>query len=385
MWFGFGLITAALAFAFAMHTRLQSRWKGMPSRVAAVAYDYQRVASKKKIVKVRVGVSAPKALHFRIRREGKRDAFFKWLGVSDEMQTKDAAFDERLYLESDAVAIRYVIRSQPSLRASILQLFDTAEALDGKGIQLRCANGRLWLEFKPGSQNVLDTAPQQLAPTLHSITTELQRHRLDETNARDPFVWRAAALLAFSTAMAVLGGLGLVRGSIGRTDILDPWQLLLACVPIGLILAAGFLLFVLVVLGRSSRTHVVLLEAALVGSFGFVAGSFALAREANIELDTSKPESHLLADAKVEHRITRGRRGRRNHHYYLHASDWRPEHQGAYRSMEIDSSTFQRLRDNNGAVIVTRRGALGYEWVESMTAPDPTGEAGRAEYPSSTY
>jgi hypothetical protein len=211
MWFGFGLITAILAFVLAMRMRRQANWGGDTRWLddqGRQTYEYDVVTSKDgAVTKVRMGVSAPRGLQFRVREEGKHDAFFKWLGICEEMETADAAFDERLYLESDAIAICYVLQRQASLRESILRIFDAARGLDLKRLQLRCMGGRLWVEFKPGGGGCAAAAPR-IVPELVTVAGALQHRRLDADNAHDPFIWRAAALLSASTATAVLGGLG---------------------------------------------------------------------------------------------------------------------------------------------------------------------------------
>jgi hypothetical protein len=373
MWFGFGLITATLAFVLTLRRRLQARWMGSLRylrNLSQVSYYYQVKRAKQRVVLVRIGVTAPSGLHLRFREEGKRDQFFKWLGISEELQTSDPTFDERVYVETDAVAVHNVLREQAPLRASILRIFDVSQALRLRRLQLRCMSGRLWAEFKPKDTDALDAAQNQLVPELRAVADAFQQSRLDGERTRDPFIWRATAMLAISTAAAVLGGLGLVRGATGRTDILEPGQLFAACVPLGLIFAGAFLLLILVFLGRSSRTHVVLIEAAIVGTFGFVTGTFALAREANIEFDTSSARPHELREARVEHRITRGRRGRRNDHYYLHTPDWRMPTAAQQLRIVIDRDTYYQLAGKDGALVETRKGVFGYEWIQRIVTLD---------------
>lgn len=376
MWFGFGLITAGVAFGLALRARLQANWKGQTRHFAPhgqrhVAYAYQSVTSKARVTKVRIGVTTLPGVHFQLREEGKPDLFFKWLGISEEMQTLDAQFDPRLYLESDAIALRDLLREQPQLRAAILRVFDIARANSLSSCRLRCTHGRLWVEFTPARNSYLAPAERQLVAELLSIAGALQQGQLSGSQARDPFVWRAAALLAISTATAVLGGLGLIRSLVGRTDILEPWHLFAACVPLGLALAAAFLLLIVTLLRRSSRAHVVLIEAAIVGSFGFITATFALAREANIEFDTSTAQPHELHGARVEHQVERRRR-RTRHTYYLHAPDWRAAHSGEQLQFTIDATTFQRLEGKDSVIVVTRQGALAHEWIEGIiVAPEP--------------
>jgi hypothetical protein len=111
-----------------------------------------------------------------------------------------------------------------------------------------------------------------------------------------------------------------------------------------------------------------LIEAALVGGFGFAMSAFALAREADITFDRSRAQPHHLPDIRTEHKITRSRRST-NHHYYLHGADWQSGRVGRPLRLEIDSHTYDALQGKTQAVVWTREGALGYEWVERVESP----------------
>jgi hypothetical protein len=103
------------------------------------------------------------------------------------------------------------------------------------------------------------------------------------------------------------------------------------------------------------------------------------AREANIEFDASTAEPHELQPVLLERRVYDSRRrGRRrllralsgpsrpsqpSYSYHRHTADWRP---GANQGLEIDRETFLRLDGAGGVIVVTKRGALGYEWIESF-------------------
>lgn len=294
MWFGFGLITLMVGFFFSMHSRTRARWTGDKRHLRIHPghwqYQYQEVKNHGHVQKVRIGVDAPRGFQFTARAEGHRDVFFKRLGVCSEIQLHDEAFDSGVYLESDAKGVGTLLSESKELRDTLLEIVRYAQSNDLRGMRIRCAHERLWLEFKPKQEGILSIATNQLVPLLHRLREGLRNSRLTPKLLHDPFIWRAALMLSISTASVVLGCYGLIRALAGRTDILDSWQLFHASAIAGLVVTAIFVVAILKVLGRSSRTHLVLIEGVLVGTFGFVLSMFALAREANISFDVQRPQ-----------------------------------------------------------------------------------------------
>ena len=346
-----------------------ARWEGERRRLSdGNAYDYLETHHKKKLTLVRVGVDAPAAFDFSVRQEGAHDRFFKRVGVCREIEVRDPGFDDRLYVESDDYRVEQLLKQREPVRAALLDAFASLDTRLGKLKRIRGARGRVWAEFVPRKG---EESPALLERTIVPVLAGLSRHlRQIHSRAgehRDSFVWRAAILLSVSTASALLGLFGLMRALSGRTDILEPFPLFRISALLGALFLVAFLMLILRVLGRSSRTHLVLIEALLVGGFGFVMSAFALAREADITFDRSVARPQRLSDITTEHRITRGRRSTR-HHYYLHTMDWNPNHVPRQLRLEIDAPTFHALEGKQVAIVWTRAGALRYEWVEKIEA-----------------
>jgi hypothetical protein len=366
MWFAFGLITLALGFTVSLIARSRAGWKGTPRGSTDIPrHEYQQVFHKKRLTRVRIGMPAPRELQFRVRKERWHDSFFKSIGISVEMQVQDPQFDDAMYVESDIEALGNLLMQNTALRSAIVNIFLLADVARCKQVAIRCSHGRIWIELAPRDADV-ERHVDMLAKHLEVLSKALSAHRMMLEQHQDPFVRRAIVVLSISTATAVLGVYGLIRGGSGRTDILDSWALFAACVVPGLIALSVFVALIVAFLGRSSRTHLVLVEAVLVGGMGFVVGLFALARELNIEFDTHPPQSIELTDVRAEHKISRGRRGRTNHDYYLHVPDWRESRRGASLRLEISSALYQQLANESRVALQVKPGLLGFEWVESI-------------------
>lgn len=365
MWFFFGIFTLIAATIWGLERRLAAAWDGVPDRIGGHKFELDEVRNKGRLSLVRLGTTAPEGLHFRVRSERIHDRFFKWLGVTAEIQTRDDEFDRKLYVESDAKAVAVLLRRNAKMRAALVDIFTYAQTWQMRKMRLRCANERIWLEFLPKDDGDLFPAKTYLAPLMHTISSGLECVDVPAEYKRDRFVWRAAAALAFSTGTLVLGVFGLTRSIVGRTDILEPKLLFLTCLVPALILLVASAFFLLAWLMASSRAHTVVLEFVLVGGIGLVSGTYALAREANMELDSHPATGHVLTDVRTEHRVTRRRRGR-NHHYYVYGADWRKGHEGERLKLEISSSTYQSLQNGRSAVVYVRPGLFGFDWIEKI-------------------
>jgi hypothetical protein len=372
MWFGFGLITLLVAFFVSIHSRTSAKWSGEQRHLKSQQrYYYRETRQKGRLQRVRIGIDAPPNFQFTARDEVGRDRFFKNLGIASELQLHDDEFDDDVYLEADAKGVATLLSESKQLRTTLLEILRYARQHDLRGMRIRCAHQRLWLEFLPKREGALFTYEKELVPMLYQLTEGMKNSRLTERQLHDPFVWRAAMLLSISTASAILGGFGLMRGIAGRTDIIDAWPLFYSSVTAGLVITALFVVAVFKILGRSSRTHLVLIEGVLVGTIGFCFSMYALAREANITFDIQRPQVHELRDINVEHVVSHGRRT--HHNFYLHTADWRAKHVSEPLKLEITRAEYDRLEGKNSALVYGRGGALGYEWIERVV-PVPTPE-----------
>lgn len=164
-----------------------------------------------------------------------------------------------------------------------------------------------------------------------------------------------------SSGLAINGALQL--GRINTLDVpftIDATELLTTAIPIGLALTALLVVVALFSLGRSARTHMVLVELLVIGMFGTGATTFAALRDANIYYDNSPPAMH---DVRVLSKyISRSRRSRS---YYVHLDDWRPTNHRI--EVKVSVRTYNLLRIGDTVRLTVREGFLAYPWVERMT------------------
>ena len=258
MWFGFGIITLLIALIVSFKARLGARWKGVPAFHPEGNVEVQEIRHKGKLVRMRVGLRVPDQFHFRVRAERMHDRFFKWIGISLELQTRDEAFDRSLYVESDARGVALLLKRRREVRETLLDIFSSRRVEAWPSLRLHCMHNRLWVEFRPTNDLPAQSELDSLAGLLHRLRRAISDHQLHARDLQDPFVWRAAAVLSVSTASIVLGGLGLARAMFGRTDILEAGALFVACAIPGILLAGVMIIGIVSWLGGTSRAHLVI-------------------------------------------------------------------------------------------------------------------------------
>lgn len=376
MWFVFGLITLVSFSVYFGIKRYEARWRGMSSflpRSRAYQYEFVYKHKSKSIRQMIVGVDAPREFDFTFKRESGIDRIFKWLGISVEKQFSTADFDRLVYVASNDRYLFDEVMDDHALLGTVTELFKI-DHFDSRVTHLHCRNGRLWVIFKVGglfndesNRGRLSKVFPQVAESLHSVADVLKQN-LPKTmgSHRDPFILRAIFVLAISTGLVINGLVHAFRLMLfpGAFTV-DTTQLWLYAA-----FAGGGILVVLVaaaiyLLGRSARTHLVIIELILVGSFGAVLTAFTEIRDINIEFDTSVAQQY---DAKVlDMTISRSRRS--GTQYYLHVADWT----GLKDTRRIHvSSDFYRLMQKGERIRIWQRsGFLGIRWVDGINRVDP--------------
>jgi len=373
MWFVFGVLTPIAFVAHAGWERFIARWRGEPVQAGALNGDYKRYTNKGSLVRLRIGVPCHDDFHFSLRPERRFDRLCKWLRIAVERTVGDAAFDQRFYLLTDDGAFCDYLARNAGLRAALQQL-DGQIARSGYAlVEARCYRGRLWTEVavKKGAIDEKELA-RSLLPVLSECSAHLDRIARPQAHTRrDPFIWKAIALLMLSTGLAVNGGMHMLRIGFGDLPfLLDPAQALSAAAGITAVLLPGLLAAAVVLLGRSARTHMVLLELLTVGAFGIFSTSFTLLRDANIEWDGSPARSQ---PSQVLHKEIKTGKGTT---YYLHVADWRRP--GRERSIRVGGRTYDQYEVGQTIRFMQKPGHFGWPWIESI-APRPMLPEGYAD------
>lgn len=291
---------------------------------------------------------------------------FKKIGLTKEHQVGRDAFDKAIYIVSDDLHLWRALSPEEKLTSDIDEMFRLAPATFCELREIRYNSGMLWLRYKVFTgfdAQSIDKVAAKLAPKLALIAAALIKAEQDTTKKlRDPFVIRAAVLLAISSGLAINGALQLWRLDWTALPItLDVGELLRHALWLAGTVSALLIIAAIVWLGRSARTHLVLIELLVVGSLGAAATGAAELRDMNIEFDQHPPELHAVNT--VLKAVARSRRSTR---YYLYVEDW--EGKQSQVKLKVSAAIYERIDIGKRVVIVVRPGLLSYRWIEDIRA-----------------
>jgi hypothetical protein len=283
-----------------------------------------------------------------LRLEGTLDRAGKSLQINREIQTGDAGFDERVYIESEAPdALVLAVLASPRTRASVitcLELGCTEVKLDDKG---DLGTG---IELK--SEDLL--APRYLASVLDALgaAAEAIPPLLGEGHHRT----RAGLIPTIAVVGTLASGplfylVDLIWEPLGSS-------LYGAAARGGLVLWAVSLPILFFVLRGRSVSLRDFLTSAIALVVGFPLGSVDLLVTLNGALDTSPPEEHETRVLNM--RSTTGKGAST----YITMGSWHPGEE----TIEIHGggSFYPSLANNQRITVTTRRGFLGWERITAI-------------------
>lgn len=364
MWFIFGFITLISFSIYFGYKRLNASWKGRPGRFEGIPYQYRIVTHKKRITAVFVGIYGVPELDFSFKKETFVDRLFKFLGLSVEHQIGCQEFDKAVYIVSDNTRLHTLISSSSAIKESALGIFRLAEKFNCQTKEIRCQSGRLWVRFKTlrgFEESCLSSMYPDVVPRLMAFAAELKQiPPVSSVGWKDPFVIKAAIILAISTGLAMNGMVHLIR--LGWTNVpftVDTRQLWMDSMYWGVVVVAILVAGTLFLLGRTARTHLVLIELIFVGFLGATSTAFSELRDINMELDESTAENY---EVKVTGK--RVSRSRRSTNYYIYVVDWNNEK--PRKSIKVSRWFYNSVPEKSYLLVKQKQGYLQYRWVESL-------------------
>ena len=369
MWFLFGFITLISFSSYVAYKRINAAWKGTRQTTDGLTYQYKVERNKHGISALLVGIDGPKGYDYALKKENGIDRFFKSIGLSVEHQTGKQAFDDLVYIVSDNRQFHRQISSSEVLTDTLLKIFNFGKSYHCHVQELRHNSGRLWIKFnvdKAFEEKRISSLSSKVVPLLESIGREFKSIPLMATGTwRDPFVVKAALLLAASSGLAVNGVLHGLRLAFTKVPFtVDAGALLHDAIIVGAFIAATLLALCIYFLGRSARTHLVMIDLMIVGTLGAMTTAYTELRDINMELDTSEGTKYeiTLYDKHLS-------RSRRSTTYYVHVNDWnRP---GRRIQVEVSGDLYYSLTPGEHLAVTQKKGYLKYRWVEKFVKALP--------------
>jgi hypothetical protein len=365
MWFLFGFITLISFSVYFGLQRYKANWKGESRSIKGIRYQYKAFVNKGNTNKILIGCDVIDEVCFAIKIEKWWDKFFKSIGVSVEHQVGVDEFDNLFYLITDNQSLCSLFSGSVELQESAQKIKDLCSKHGLKFKKLLCRHGRIWLELVPKHRREEPDVTRislDIVPVLKKVSDILKNNQsffLDEKH--DPFIIKAMIILAISTGLAINGAVHLYRIIIlDLPFIVDNTPLFQASLPWGLGMIGLLIFATLFFLGRTARTHLVLIELFLIGSFGAITTSYMMMRDINIDMDTGSPEYYSVTvhDKRIS-------RSRNNTTHYIKVDDWTNNKKGRVE-LTVSSEIYYRFARGQMAKIIQMPGYMGYAWVSDI-------------------
>lgn len=371
MWMLTGVITLIGMTWYMIRTRRENRWPltpistrdfrtgkhlGTPPEGSLYSYTDRGYLAPLQ----RIGYEHAPDIELRVKRKRWWDQFFTALGISVACQTDNRDFDRSFYLVADAAPLCRALKACPKTQELMLRIEALCEPYGLRFRQIVMRRGRVWLEVvsrkrkKPPSGVALS---QSLVPVLRELSESMDAE-IPETarNVKDHFALKAAVIVGISSATFMTGIYLLFKPIFlpGRTP-LDEAPFIIASLVTAALIVALLVVLTMIWLGRTSRTHLVLMELIFVGSIGFALTSYTVLREANMALDFSAGQRHVV-QVLEKHSVSG-----RPPSFYVNLEPW-----GDLKDVtEIRVSIFfyGKVLAGYPLVVEEHPGAFGIDWV----------------------
>jgi hypothetical protein len=372
MWFMLGFITLiAGGIGFARY-RNASMWSPIPSTLNDQSFLYD-VSEQKHTVTIRIGVTCATGLYFCLKPEGFLDRFFKFLGLSEEQQLAHVSFDQNIYMLSDDKRLGEILKNNTPLIEQIEALFRD-KLIDGSTVQkLWCQSGRLRVDIQSFNNRDFLSAQSKacvlklaetVLPVLTQLGIKLSENAPKETGSRDKFLIKASLLLGINTVFVAAGALFFIQRLIFRNaDIkfLDIAQLSVWSLSMGIAITLAMITACILLLGKTSRAHWVLIEIMTLGFIGATVTSVNLIYNYN-QLWGTRTSWQEQTTILSKYTTSCGRRSS-NTCYNITISETKTSPNGT--NFRVFSHHYNKFTVGSKVSVTYHQGALGLRWADT--------------------
>lgn len=364
MWLLIRIVLAVIGFGVRQWRRRAS--PAVHDHHGGEPYFLREHRGKHRVTAVTIGMAAASPTWVRMHAESRLDRFFKRIGVANELQTGDARFDERVYLTCDHPAVTELVAASPELRDAVVAALDLGAA------SIRYDGATVWLEQLAGEA----PTPAQL-----DALGRVQRASapLAQTPKRwfaDPFLWKALVVEGVVWAMVGYAIGALVEGMfedqavhVHKADVLVT----------GLAVAAGAFVVLVAATWRlmrgSSRGHRVLIESAVLLTFGLSVTSVQVVSDTNRALDDGPAVTVVMPVDRCEVRRHRTKRGTSYSYHVWRSGRPTPDRFDLPEELEVAASVCHAADAARRLELTIKPGRWGLPWYQRIAANGVTWEA----------
>lgn len=292
------------------------------------------------------------------------DRVFRALGLSLACRTQDPVLAERAYIASDQVSCCAALRSNERARQGLRRLLDLESdyAVVVRGIHFR--DRRMWVEMRAkGSfaEEGVDALGREVIECLRQVAVSLCEALPRNQRRRDRFVMWAAVLVGLSSALLLTGLIQAVRVELWQIypGVLDKGRIALYGAATALVVIVSLTASAIALLGRTARTHIVLVELCTAGLIGAFLNGYVMVHDFNHEFDRTPAQRYRV---EVHDKDTSSFRGGTDH--YLIVENWSVR--GDTLRQEVHASDYEKVRRGDMVDVFVRAGSLGARYIKEI-------------------
>jgi hypothetical protein len=302
---------------------------------------------------LKVTIDSPTGQPFRVVREGRAERLSKRIGLSNEIQTGDPAFDDEFYIETEAVELTKTLLMHEEARDAVRAVFRLGfTAVRQHGQQLQA----VWSPFK-----LRDDVDPSLITGAVAPLAAIARQMPATMPAVEQTVGISVGVVAAAIAlMMALAGLAVAAT---RFRPLDGGAIMLDSLHYSIPALVPWLALAVLLLKGHSTARKLLPVLLITSVIAFVVGGNALETIVNGWADASPPSSH---DEQV---IRMYRIGGRTTTYHVVVTSWRRSRQS--ENLSVSYAEYRAARPHRHVTVVTKPGRLGFEWIVGYAVAGP--------------
>lgn len=355
MWIVIRLVVMAIAIISRFLRQFEPAEQDSAGQCDAVPFYQETFLDKeKKTTGFELWYALRTDVPFQLNLENSASALFKWLGISREFQTGDAAFDQHIYLACDHPVILQNLQLQATARQAIVALLELpgAKKIWSDGYSLRftrlCDH-----ESTEADQAML----LQLVRALEPVVATTRQQPV-------PFFWRYTTIEALVWGLFGYASVTLAEYYLINADYhLDSTAVLQMGLLAGLAMFSFLMLLIVLFLRGSSRSHQIVTESFFLLIMALpVCGTQAIS-DINRSQDQAKAEM-VLVPIKGMHSSER-RKGPDVYYLYL-ATPPRLFGTRVPNRIEVTYDIYHKAAVDKQLLLVVKPGRLGLPWYQRM-------------------
>jgi hypothetical protein len=294
---------------------------------------------------------------FKLNPEKPWDKWLKSIGISQEFQTGDKEFDDRIYMASDSLSLNKHLAADEDLKKLIIEL-------NKLGFKQIIVDGK-YFRIKFSKQHSFDNTYLSKVIKIFKQIEEIENKW--RGNFHDPYAGKYLVTESILWSLAAYGIATFIEfSSSGEARYID----LTPLIKQGLIYGAlGALLSIIIVVYSfrgSSRGHRIILEGLILIILGIPVSATGLLSDLNMRLDHHKTVSiELLIEDKSTY-VTRSRSTTTTHYLLELEQKTNYRFYQLPRSLEVSSDLYHLAANGQYLIVEVAPGRFNFPWYKQM-------------------